>query len=65
MCNADIKKTAKQAGVFLYAVAKELGISESTMTRLLRYELPDEKKTEIKDIIAELKEQKSNGKGIQ
>lgn len=65
MCNVDIRKAAKQAGVFLYAVADKLGISEPTMTRLLRYELPEEKKMQIKSIIAELKEQKSNGKEIQ
>lgn len=58
MCNTEIRETAKQSGVFLYAVADKLGISEPTMTRLLRHELPDEKKKEIKSIIAELAEQK-------
>ncbi|HBH95035.1 MAG TPA: hypothetical protein DDX91_04735 [Ruminococcaceae bacterium] len=54
MCNTDIRETAKQAGVFLYAVADKLGISEPTMTRLLRKELPSDKKAEIKKIIADL-----------
>ena len=54
MCNTDIRETAKQAGVFLYAVAEELGISEPTMTRLLRKELSNDKKAEIKKIIADL-----------
>lgn len=58
MSNTDIREAAKQAGVFLYAVADKLGISEPTMTRLLRRELPDEKKKELKGIIAELSEQK-------
>ncbi len=54
MCNTDIREMAKQAGVFLYTVADELGISEPTMTRWLRKELPDNKKSEIKKIIADL-----------
>lgn len=54
MCNTDIRAAAKQAGVFLYAIADKLGVSEPTMTRLLRRELPEEKKSEIKGIIAEL-----------
>ena len=54
MCNADIRETAKQAGVFLYAVADKLGIIEPTMTRLLRKELSTDKKAEIKKIIADL-----------
>lgn len=54
MCNTDIRETAKQAGVFLYAVADKLGISEPTMTRLLRKELSNDKKAEIKKIIADL-----------
>lgn len=54
MCNTDIRETAKQAGVFLYAVADKLGISEPTMTRLLRKELSSDKKAEIKKIIADL-----------
>lgn len=59
MCNTDIRESAKQAGVFLYAVADKLGISEPTMTRLLRRELPNEKKTKIKNIIAELAQEQT------
>lgn len=54
MCNTDIRAEAKQAGVFLYAIADKLEISEPTMTRLLRRELPPEKKQQIRGIIAEL-----------
>lgn len=52
--NSEIKLAAKKAGVYLYNIADCLGISENTMTRLLRRELPEEKKTEIKGIIAKL-----------
>lgn len=54
MCNTDIRTEAKQAGVYLYAIAERLGISEPTMTRLLRHELPESKKQQLKDIIADL-----------
>lgn len=54
MCNVDIRTEAKRAGVFLYAIADKLGISEPTMTRLLRRELPEDRKAQIKDIISEI-----------
>lgn len=54
MCNTDIRTEAKQAGVYLYAIAERLGISEPTMTRLLRHELPESKKQQINGIIAEI-----------
>lgn len=54
MCNTDIRAAAKESGVFLYAIADKLGISEPTMTRLMRRELSAEKKTQIKEIIAEI-----------
>lgn len=54
MCNTDLRAAAKQNGVFLYAIADKLGVSEPTMTRLMRRELPAEKKMQIKDIIAEI-----------
>lgn len=60
MCNGDIRATAKQAGVFLYAIADKLGVSEPTMTRLLRRELPLEKKQQIRGIIAEIAAEQRN-----
>lgn len=60
MCNTDIRAAAKQSGVFLYAIADKLGISEPTMTRLLRRELPGEKKAQLKAIIAEIAAEQSD-----
>ncbi len=37
--NLDIRSTAKSAGVFLYEIAKKLGVSEPTFNRMLRKEL--------------------------
>ncbi len=65
MCNADIRIEAKRAGVFLYTIADKLGISEPTMTRLLRRELPDEKKAQIKGIIAEIVAEKQINTGTK
>lgn len=55
MVNTDIRLKAKENGVPLWKIAEKLNISEPTMTRKLRKELPDEEKTKIIGIIAELK----------
>lgn len=52
--NKDIRVAAKKAGVYLYNIADRLGVSENTLTRLLRRELNAEKKTEILRLIAEI-----------
>lgn len=58
MCNIDIRKAAKENGVFLYDIAERLGVCEMTVTRLLRRELSSEKKAQINAIIAELAAEK-------
>lgn len=45
MNNTDIRKYAKTHGVRLWQIADELGISEITMSRKLRYELSEDEKT--------------------
>ncbi len=54
MANQDIRIYARERGVKLWQVAQVKGISEPTMTRLLRYELSEKDKTEFKRIINEL-----------
>lgn len=54
MFNKDIRVAAKESGVYLYAIAEKLGISEPTMTRMLRKELSADKKAQIFSIISEL-----------
>lgn len=53
--NLEIRLEARGSGVPLWRVAKELSISEPTLTRLLREPLPPEKEARIKEIIATLK----------
>ena len=51
MANMEIREKAKASGVRLWQIAEKLGISEPTMTRKLRHELPEEDKQKILAII--------------
>lgn len=50
--NAMLRETAKRAGVPLWAVAVKLGISEASMTRLMRRELPEAERERVLAAIA-------------
>ena len=56
--NDRIRALARANHVPLWLIADTLGISESTMTRKLRKELPDSEKQEIFKIIDELAAEK-------
>ena len=58
LAKTDIRTTAKEKKVRVWEVAEYLKISEPTMTRKLRRELPDSEKQEIFKIIDELAEVK-------
>jgi hypothetical protein len=47
MCNTDIRNEIKKTGIYHWQVADALGVAENTFCRMLRKELPDEKKKEI------------------
>ena len=49
---------AKQKGVFLWQLADAVGVSEMTVIRKLRRELPEEEKAQLKSIIAGLASRK-------
>ena len=49
--NQDIRDYAAQKGVYFWEIALKLGISEPTMTRWMRVELPEDKRREIRQII--------------
>lgn len=59
LANTDIRKTAKSKGVRLWEVAKATGISEPTMTRKMRVELPTAEKQAIFKIIDDIAEEKA------
>jgi len=50
----DIRAKAKAAGIPLWRVAEALGVSEPTIIRTLRHELPDTEKVQVLEIIAKL-----------
>lgn len=52
--NQDIRDAAKKAGIKLWQIAEKLGIWDTTLSRKLRKELPQEEKEKIIGIIAEL-----------
>ena len=55
MKNVDIRNYAKENGVKLWEVSERLGYAhETAFSRVLRHELSEEKKKEIRNIIDEL-----------
>lgn len=55
MANKDVRCAAQDASVRLWMVADRLGLTDSSFSRKLRFELPDEEKQKILKIIDELK----------
>lgn len=59
MKNVDLRNYARRKGVRLWQIAQTLGVSEPTMTRKLRNELPPDEKDEIIQIINRLAKEAS------
>lgn len=55
--NQVIRREARACNVPLWRIAVRLGISEPTMTRRLRKELPEEERQKILDVIHRLAEE--------
>lgn len=58
MNNTDIRKAAKDAGVYLYEVAAAYGVNDGNFSRKLRWELPDDERSKIMGIIFDLAKKK-------
>lgn len=56
MPNEQLKREIVGAGLKLWQVADKIGITDSSFSRKLRRELPDDEKQRIRTIIVELKE---------
>ena len=54
MNNLSVRQAAKTAKLPLWAIADAMNVSEATMTRMLRHELPESEKQRILAIIREL-----------
>lgn len=59
LANAETRAEAKNKGVFLWEIADKLCVSEPTITRKLRRELPDEEKQKIFAVIDEIAKEKA------
>ena len=62
--NNDIRTAAKNAGVFLYQVAKELNISESGFICKLRYEVPQSDKEQVLNAIQKIAQEQKAGAAV-
>lgn len=54
--NEDVRKAIEESGLKYYLVAKHYGLSDGNFTKLLRFELTQEKKNKIFKIIEDLKQ---------
>lgn len=54
MANEIIRTAAKQAGIKLWVIAEACGMTDSSFSRKLRHELPEEKQAEILSTIKQL-----------
>ena len=60
MTNEEIKKYANRKHVYLWQIAKKLGVTDSTFSRKLRDEFDDETKSKILSIIDEIAREQEN-----
>lgn len=54
MRNEEIRDYIKSKGILMWRVAERLGIADSNFSRMLRYEISEDKKKEIMHIVDEL-----------
>lgn len=53
--NQEIRKAAKEAGIYLWQIADRLGYQDSNFSKMLRYELPKEKQEQVMAAIVDIK----------
>lgn len=58
--NQDIRDYARECGVYLWEVAAQMGISEPTVTRMLRCEVSADKREQLLRVIDEIARTKKN-----
>lgn len=61
MRNKELRDYIKAKKVPMWMVAEQLGIADSSFSRMLRYEISEEKKSRIKMIADELAMKKQGG----
>jgi transposase-like protein len=60
--NMDVRTEAMRQGVYLWQIAEKLKISEPTLMRWLRNELPADKKKLLLKVIGEIKDGDGHGR---
>lgn len=65
MANEAIKTAAKSAGVKLWEIADYVGVVDSTFSRQLRREFPEDKKQRIMEAIRAIADQKRGTRSCQ
>lgn len=55
MSNAIVRERIKSAGIFQWQIADQMNISETTLCRMLRKELPDDKREKILEAIEKVR----------
>lgn len=58
--NKEIREKCKLSNVTFWQIADRIGCAESTFTRKMRHELPEDQKQEILSIINKLSEVEDN-----
>lgn len=56
MANEELRNAVRNAGVPFWKIAEMMNVSEATMTRKLRRELPEAEKAKILAIIQQIQE---------
>ena len=62
MENAQIRSRAFEKGVLLWQVAEALGISDFSLSRRLRRELPEDERERMLQIIDEIADKRKGGR---
>lgn len=60
--NAALRSAAKAAGVYLWEIAALWGISEATMTRIMRKQLPEKESVRFMEAVQQVTEQHTETK---
>lgn len=58
--NQDIRNHARECGVYLWEIAVQMGVSEPTITRMMRCSVSAEKHEQLLRVIDEIAAQKKN-----
>lgn len=61
MANRIIREAAQKNGVLLWQLAYAVGVNDSTFSRRLRKELPQEEQEKLLSIIAQIAEDRKEG----